>query len=60
MAKNAVLKRKAKRAMRQAAIDAWYYLQQWFDNFPADKLYWPDRHYASVLQTDDSRIFTFV
>src|SRR5262245_8265545 len=37
----------AKRAMRQAAIDAWHYLQQWYDNFPAKQLYWPDRHYAS-------------
>src|SRR5215831_12230868 len=25
----------AKRAMRQAAIDAWFYLQSWFDHFPA-------------------------
>lgn len=37
-----------KRAMRQAAIDVWFYLQQWFDNFPKEKLYWPDRHYASL------------
>ncbi len=49
----------AKRAMRQAAIDAWFYLQSWYDNFPANKLYWPDRHYASLLQTDDNRTFTF-
>jgi hypothetical protein len=49
----------AKRAMRQGAIDAWYYMQWWYDNFPADKLYWPDRHYASLLQTDTDRTFTF-
>lgn len=49
----------AKRAMRQAAIDAWYYLQWWYDHLPADKLYWPDRHYASLLQADDNRTFTF-
>jgi hypothetical protein len=49
----------AKRAMRQGAIDAWYYLQWWYDNFPSDKLYWPDRHYASLLQTDANRTFTF-
>jgi hypothetical protein len=49
----------AKRAMRQAAIDAWYYLQWWYDNFPSNKLYWPDRHYASLLQADDNRTFTF-
>ena len=49
-----------KRAMRQAAIDAWFYLQSWFDNFPKDKLYWPDRHYASLLMTDKNRKFTFI
>jgi len=30
------------------------HLQSWYDNFPANKLYWPDRHYASLLQTDDN------
>lgn len=49
-----------KRAMRQAATDAWFYLQHWFDNFPKDKLYWPDRHYASLLMTDTNKKFTFV
>lgn len=49
-----------RRAMRQAAIDAWYYLQQWFDNIPKDKLYWPDRHYASLLMTDAHKTFSFV
>jgi len=49
----------AKRAMRQAAIDAWFYLQDWFDHFPAEKLYWPDRHYASLLMTDKNREFKF-
>ncbi|MFJ4193486.1 DUF1254 domain-containing protein [Pseudomonas sp. NPDC089534] len=47
------------KAMRQAAIDAWFYLQHWFDNIPKDKLYWPDRHYASLLMTDENRRFTF-
>lgn len=50
----------AKRAMNQAAVDVWFYLQHWFDNFPADKLYWPDRHYASLLQADANRTFSFV
>jgi len=49
-----------KRAMRQAAIDAWFYLQNWFDNLPKEKLYWPDRHYASLLMTDANRKFTFI
>ncbi|WP_099038041.1 DUF1254 domain-containing protein [Mycobacterium neglectum] len=50
----------ANRAMRQAAIDAWAFLQHWFDTFPTDKLYWPDRHYASLLQSDENSTFTFV
>lgn len=50
----------AKTAMRQAAIDVWFYLQDWYDHFPKNKLYWPDRHYASLLQADDNRTFTWV
>ncbi|MEJ5056884.1 MULTISPECIES: DUF1254 domain-containing protein [unclassified Pseudomonas] len=48
-----------RKAMRQAAIDAWFYLQHWFDNLPKDKLYWPDRHYASLLMTDENKRFSF-
>ncbi|GGP25310.1 DUF1214 domain-containing protein [Silvimonas amylolytica] len=48
-----------KKAMRQAAIDSWYYLQYWFDHVPADQLYWPDRHYVSLLMADKSRTFTW-
>ena len=51
---------KTTKAMRQAAIDAWFYMQYWYDNFPKEKLYWPDRHYASLLQTDDNKKFTFI
>jgi hypothetical protein len=50
----------AKRAMQQAAIDVWFYLQHWFDNMPKEKFYWPDRQYASLLQADANRTFTFV
>ena len=46
--------------MRQAASDAWFYLQDWYDHFPKDKLYWSDRHYASLLQADDNRTFTWI
>lgn len=51
---------KTKKAMRQAAIDAWFYMQYWYDNFPKEKLYWADRHYASLLQTDNNKKFTFI
>jgi hypothetical protein len=50
----------AKRAMEQAAVDAWFYLQEWFDNMPKDKFFWPDRHYASLLMTDVNKTFTWV
>lgn len=50
----------AKRAMRQAAIDAWFYLQQWYDNTPASMRYWPDRHYISLLQADANKTFSFI
>lgn len=50
---------KSVKAMRQAAADAWFYMQQWFDNFPKARLYWPDRHYASLLMTDANKTFTF-
>ncbi|ELI8805247.1 DUF1254 domain-containing protein [Klebsiella michiganensis] len=51
---------KTTKAMRQAAIDAWFYMQYWFDNFPKEKLFWPDRHYASLLLADDNNTFSFV
>ena len=50
----------AKRAMQQAAIDVWFYLQQWFDNIPASLRYWPDRHYVALLQADANKTFSFV
>ncbi|MEC5398051.1 DUF1254 domain-containing protein [Uliginosibacterium sp. H1] len=50
----------AKRAMRQAVVDAWYYMHWWFDTEMVKRVYWPDRHYVSLLQTDANRRFTFV
>jgi hypothetical protein len=49
----------ARRAMRQAVIDAWFFLQSWFDTVLVQRVYWPDRHYVSLLQTDANRRFTF-
>jgi hypothetical protein len=49
----------AKRAMRQAVVDAWFFLHWWFDTEMVKRVYWPDRHYVSLLQTDDNRKFTF-
>ena len=50
----------AKRAMRQAAIDAWHYMNWWFDTEMVKRVYWPDRHYVSLLQTDTNRGFSFI
>jgi len=49
----------AERAMTQASYDVWFFMQEWYDNFPKEKLYWPDRHYASLLQADENRAFTW-
>lgn len=48
-----------KRAMRQAAVDVWYFLQYQFDHLPKERLYWPDRHYASLMMTDKNRKFEY-
>ena len=50
---------KTLKAMRQAAIDVWYTMQNWFDNYPKSELYWPDRHYISLLITDKNMTFTW-
>ncbi|MGI9897457.1 DUF1254 domain-containing protein [Vibrio natriegens] len=47
------------KAMRQAAVDVWYTLQYRLDNYSSEELYWPDRHYISLLMTDDNRMFTW-
>ena len=48
-----------RRAMRHAGIDVWYFLQEYFDNLPAERFFWPDRHYASLLMSDDKRRFEY-
>jgi len=49
----------AKRAMRQAAIDFWFLMQRYYDEFAKDQLFWPDRHYGSLLQADANNTFTW-
>jgi hypothetical protein len=50
----------ARRAMKRASVDVWFYLQNLFDTVPATLRYWPDRHYISLLQADANRTFSFV
>jgi hypothetical protein len=47
------------RAMRQAAVDVWYHLQERFDNLPRDMYFWPDRQYVPLLLPDKSRGFSY-
>ena len=49
----------AREAMAQASYDVWFYLQDWYDNFPKERLFWEDRHYASLLQADENNMFTW-
>ncbi|MED5811057.1 DUF1214 domain-containing protein [Mycolicibacterium sp. 050232] len=46
-------------AMRQAAIDAWFHLQERLDNLPRRMYAWPDRQYVPLLLPDRNREFTF-
>lgn len=46
--------------MRQAAIDAWYYLQNRYDHLPADWFYYPDRQYVPLMRPDANNTFSYV
>lgn len=48
-----------KKAMRQGAIDAYYHMNNWFNNIPKEKYYWSDRHYASTMLADANNTFTW-
>ncbi|WP_395396496.1 DUF1214 domain-containing protein (plasmid) [Novosphingobium sp. BL-8A] len=48
-----------KRAMRQAAIDAWYYLQDRFDHLPRSYYFWSNRQYVPLLLPDRNRGFSY-
>lgn len=48
------------RAMRQAAADAYYYLQHRLTYQKKDKYYWPNRHWQDVLTPDKNGLFSFV
>jgi hypothetical protein len=46
--------------LRQAAIDAWFYLLDRFDHLPADWFYWPDRQYTPLMHPDKNNTFTYL
>ncbi|WP_213957555.1 DUF1254 domain-containing protein [Variovorax sp. dw_954] len=47
------------RAMREGTVAAWAWVQWWFDHLPRERLYWPDRHYASLMMADKNNKFTY-
>lgn len=51
---------KTVRALRQGAADAWFNLQSYFDHPPKDILYWPNRHYVSLLLPDANKEFNYI
>jgi len=49
-----------KKAMRQAAADAYYYLQHRLTYQKPSMYYWPNRHWQDVLTPDPNGTFSFV
>ena len=50
---------KTKKAMRQGVTDAYHYMQQTFQAMSSDLAWWPDRHWADSMYTDQNREFLF-
>ena len=51
---------KMKAAMERGVVDAYHYMQKLTQKLLQENLWWPDRHWAMVLVTDESRGFEFV
>jgi len=49
----------AKKAMRQAAIDAYHYMRRLFEQGDPDEYYWQDRQWRYSLYSDPSRGFSW-
>jgi hypothetical protein len=50
---------KTKKAMKQAVLDAYFYMQQRFENPRPNLLYWPDRKYVAYFAPDPERGFKY-
>ncbi len=50
---------RTKKILRQAATDAWYYMQQKFLKVHPDELWWPDRRWRDVFITDANNGFSY-
>jgi hypothetical protein len=49
-----------KAAMERGVVDAYHYMQKLTAKVLAENLWWPGRHWAMVLVTDENRGFEFV
>jgi hypothetical protein len=50
---------KTLKAMDKAMVDVYSYLDSFWDNYPESWLYWKDRHYASLMQADANKTFSY-
>jgi hypothetical protein len=50
---------KTRKAMRQAVTDAYFYMQEKFMEMRKSIAWWPDRHWADSMYTDQDRGFRF-
>ena len=49
-----------KRAMRQAAIDAYYYMRERFlHSSDTSRIWWPDKHWGNGIFCDENREFSY-
>lgn len=50
---------KTRKAMKQAVLDAYFYMQQRFETPSPDRLYWSDRKYVAYVAPDRERAFKY-
>ena len=51
---------KQKAAMKQAVVDAYFYMHRFWDNVDRKYYFWPDRNYVKAQFTDENRGFSYV
>ena len=51
---------KQKKAMKQAVVDAYFYMDRFWENVDRKYYFWPDRNYVKAQFTDENRGFSYV
>jgi len=51
---------KQKRAMKQAVVDAYFYMDTFWSQVNRKYYFWPDRNYVKAQFTDDNETFSYV